>query len=331
MSQTKRLVDKRLKNIEAPTRISGAEFEQIVYEASVESAKETQFENKLRKTDDREFPDIVDDEYFGVEVKVTKKDAWTSVGNSVLESSRVLNTEKIYVFFGKMGGTPDTNFRSYEECLKGIAVTHYPRYQIDMVLPVGESIFDKMKIPYDALRREPNPVKNIRAYYRSQLKDGQELWWINDNLDDATAPPIIKTFTSLSSEEKSRIKAEIFIYFPEVVSSNSTKFSKIAAFLVSNHGVISSNLRDNFSAGGQVVVKAQGQEFKAPQIVAEIIRMAPQIQRRLETLTTMDLANIWEKKVQEEDSVAAWKKEIDYHSRPMELKVPVSSLFDQAL
>ena len=56
--------------------------------------------------------------------------------------------ERIYMTFGKLGGNPiEFLSKPYEQCLYGIAVTHMPRYLIDMRLNQGETIFDKMGVP----------------------------------------------------------------------------------------------------------------------------------------------------------------------------------------
>ena len=94
-----------------PERISGNEFEEIVYENAKGCARGTSLDDRIIHTADRDFPDIVAADYYGIEVKATKKNDWTSIGNSVLESSRVSTVEKIYMFFGKLGGHPDIRFR----------------------------------------------------------------------------------------------------------------------------------------------------------------------------------------------------------------------------
>lgn len=138
-------------DIDRYSKLSGNQFEDLAFDIFVKESIGTPFENTLYHTADRDFPDIVAMDVFGVEVKATKKDDWTSIGNSILESSRVQSVEKIYILFGKLGGIPQVKYRDYESCLKGISVTHYPRYQIDMQLPEGESIFEKIGIPYDTL------------------------------------------------------------------------------------------------------------------------------------------------------------------------------------
>lgn len=52
------------------------------------------------------FPDIVAERYFGVEVKSTKHNHWTSTGSSIVESTRSEWVDNIYMLFGKLGGNP---------------------------------------------------------------------------------------------------------------------------------------------------------------------------------------------------------------------------------
>ena len=124
---------------------NGSPLEDDVKAALDECAIGTPFENTIEKISGQKFPDIVAAKLYGVEVKSTKENHWTSTGSSILESSRVADVERIFMTFGKLGGNPIA-FRSrpYEECLSGIAVTHMPRYLIDMRLNQGETIFDKM-------------------------------------------------------------------------------------------------------------------------------------------------------------------------------------------
>lgn len=50
------------------------------------------------------FPDIVAEKYYGIEVKSTKEDHWTSTGSSILETTRIENVDDIYMLFGKKEG-----------------------------------------------------------------------------------------------------------------------------------------------------------------------------------------------------------------------------------
>ena len=139
----------------------GRSLEPIVRDAAQECAKGTPFEGRITLVSGGRFPDIVAARYYGIEVKSTNKDHWTSIGSSILESTRIEDVDRIFLTFGKLCDPIEFRSRPYEECMAGIAVTHYPRYQIDMALGSGETIFDKMGIPYEELRRMDDPVPPV--------------------------------------------------------------------------------------------------------------------------------------------------------------------------
>ena len=88
----------------------------------------------------------------------------------LLESLRVEDIERIYIVFGKFGGKFDVRYRLYQECLPEISVTHSPRYKINMELALGHSIFDKIGIEYDVLRKDPDSLKKIKNIIDPCLK-----------------------------------------------------------------------------------------------------------------------------------------------------------------
>lgn len=57
-----------------------------------------------------------------------------------MESTRNKDVERIYMTFGKLGGSPAFITKPYEDCLSEIVVTHYPRYLINMKLEHGNTI-----------------------------------------------------------------------------------------------------------------------------------------------------------------------------------------------
>ena len=61
----------------------------------------------------------------------------------------------------QLGSPIEFRARAYEECLSEVVVTHSPRYLIDMNLEKGKTIFDKINISYDTLRKKQNPIKPI--------------------------------------------------------------------------------------------------------------------------------------------------------------------------
>lgn len=225
----------------------GNPLEDDVKAALDECAKGTPFQGTIEKISGHKFPDIVAAKFYGVEVKSTKEDHWTSTGSSILETTRVLDVERIFMTFGKLGGNPIL-FKSkpYEECLYGIAVTHMPRYLIDMRLQPGQTIFDKMGIEYDKLRRMDNPIAPVSAYYRSQLKPGESLWWAGDAADEAVSATI-RLWKNLTTEEKRRYTVYGCVNYPEVFGGNYDRYS----LWLTSQGVVDPHIRDQFSAGGQ--------------------------------------------------------------------------------
>ncbi len=183
-----------------------------------------------------------------------------------MESTRIQDVERIFLTFGKLGHPIEFLSKPYEECLSGIAVTHYPRYQIDMRLHDGETIFDKMGISYDELRQLDNPVAPVCACYKSQLKPGERLWWAGDNIE-TTSPATLRLWSNLSQGEKETLIVKGYALFPELIADGKVvkdKYNNFALWLVADHGVVNNHLRDGVSAGGQVDL---------PTMTAQIVRM----------------------------------------------------------
>ncbi len=287
---------------------SPLQFEVLVCEKMNEQAQGTEFEGTIKQTGVAAFPDIVANGYFGVEVKQTTKDHWTSTGNSVLESLREEAVERIYILFGKLGGEPDVKYRLYQECLPEVSVTHSPRYRINMNLDKGESIFDKMGIDYDTLRKSEDTIQQIKSYYRSKLKAGEGLWWIDE---ESEAPsPVIKQFKTLEPEDKERFKIECMILFPELFK-NRANYERTAAYLITEFGAVSASLRDEFSAGGQQEVKVVGEKKTVPQILSQLHDYSPKIAVRIHEIDEELLKFYWQVSKIEADRIEQWKELVD--------------------
>ena len=233
---------------------SGTQIEEDVFYALNRCAKQTPFEGTILLVSGSSFPDIVANNLYGIEVKSTIKNQWKSIGSSILESTRVKGVERIFLTFAKLGAPIEFRTKPYEECLSGISVTHYPRYQIDMELLKGETIFDKIGIEYDLLRTLSNPVQPVAEYYKSQLKPGESLWWADGSSIDSTSSPMtVRLWTTLSPDEKTYFTSLGYAFFPEIIGqSSSKKYHRYALWLVTQHGIVNTNIRDQFSAGGKV-------------------------------------------------------------------------------
>ena len=160
MSKTEHyLNEKALSTKGLYQQCSGTELETVALGALHEIAPSTPFRKEdILLVSGAKFPDIQAGVYYGVEVKSTKTDSWTSTGSSIVESTRIKEVESIYMLFGKLGGEhAEFRCRPYEQCLSNIAVTHSPRYLIDMNLE--DTVFDKMKVEYN--KRKGKEIERI--------------------------------------------------------------------------------------------------------------------------------------------------------------------------
>lgn len=239
--------------------MSSSELEQVAENVIKKACTDTPFNpNEIRLVSGQKFPDIVAEKYYGVEVKSTDKNHWISTGSSIVESTRVETVENIYMLFGKLGGTPpEFKCRPYQDVLYDIAVTHSPRYLINMDLKQGESIFSKMQTTYDELRTSPNSIEKVRHYYREKAKkEGkQEMpWWLTNESVDSPMSFNIRLWDSISLEERQYLLSMCLILFPETVNPriNKKKYNQATLWLCSYRQVVNPNIRDAFSAGGQI-------------------------------------------------------------------------------
>lgn len=289
-------------------RRGGIPLEQDVYNALVETAIGTKFQGSIELVSGAIFPDIILDHCYGVEVKSTTSNHWTSTGSSILESTRNKDVERIYLTFGKLFSPVQFISRPYEECLSGIAVTHYPRYRIDMTLNEGETIFDKMGVPYDDLRKMDSPVGPVSKYYKSLLKPGESLWWSGADPETESVAPTVKLWTALPSEEKNKLVVLGYVLFPEVLEKgNPSKYNRYVLWLVTQKSVVNANVRDGFSAGGRVQLEDMDGNFHSmPAAFGRIKKYASLIEAELEDASEEVLKEYWKEKEIWSDRLSQW-------------------------
>lgn len=248
---------------------NGAKLEEDVYEVLCAQSVGTDFENTIQLVSNRSFPDIVAAKYYGVEVKTSKK-SWKSVGSSIMESSRVQDVEHICLFFGKLDTDVEFRIGPYERYLSEIVVTHSPRYSIDMELPPTHTIFEKMDIDYESFRNLEAPIEVVKDYYRSNLKTGQDLWWMTNN--EKPLSPVVRLWNTLSLKEKKHFQIQGFCWFPEIFSNDRrTKYNRFGLWLTTENGVVPTALRDIYTAGGRDDLFLKGRSLKnQPQILIQL-------------------------------------------------------------
>jgi len=309
-------------------KIQSTEMEELVLASMKKAAIGTAFDGKITRGSLHAFPDITVNNTFGVEVKMTIGDKWTSIGNSILESTRIESIEEVFIFFVKIGGDINIKYRAYQECLNDIAVTHSPRYMIDMDLPLGKSIFDKIGVKYNDLRNKPNPIRYIKDYYRKQLSEGEELWWIDQ---DSSSAPIIKGFGNISPEEQERYVIESMILFPEIFGNSNLKFARPAAYLFTEFGALSSNLRDKFTAGGQAKVTIKGSTITIPKVLHKLLIRSKKIDKAIREMDKSKLSHYWRVDTIKSPTLNQWKELLNKNSSWKKGKIKTSDIFDFGL
>lgn len=198
----------------------------------------------------QEFPDIIIGNY-GVEVKYSDKNTWRSIANSIFEGSRRQGVNHVYLLFGKVGGDPEVAWGRYDECIMHVRTSHVPRFEVE--INAKEPLFDKLNISYDEFRllSPEEKMPYIRRYAKSRMKEGERLWWIDDQPEERSVSMSVQLYTKLPQIEKRRLRAEAAILCPQIVKSGRAagKYDDVTMFLLTYYGVLCNQARDLFSAG----------------------------------------------------------------------------------
>jgi hypothetical protein len=210
---------------------------------------------------------------------------------------RVDDIERIFMLFGKMFNPIEFKCRPYEDCLSEVVVTHSPRYLINMNLEIGQTIFDKLDIPYDTLRNFPNPIKPITDYYRQFLKKGEEVWWLDQEETKSTGL-IIKLWNNLPMETRKQYMLKSMVLFPEIFSNRPDKFNRLAVWLVNSEGIVCPNIRDVFTAGGQGIIEWKNKQYTGiPQIIIRLSNSIGELKKLLSETDNDILEKYWDMSV----------------------------------
>jgi hypothetical protein len=138
-----------------------------------------------------------------------------------------------------------------------------------MEIDSKNTIFSKMNTTYEEFRHQEFPIKFLKDYYRKNSSKGEYIWWIDQ---DKTSPLQIKFFNTLSQNEQLNHKLNGLIMFPEMFSNMPTKFNLFMLYLLNEHSIVCPNIRDLFTAGGQVTYNGKSKIFsEIPRIFNLII------------------------------------------------------------
>lgn len=303
------------KSAKTISALTGNKLEPFVKDVMSDLAIGSPFENSIELIGGQKFPDIVAKKYYGIEVKTTTQNHWKTTGNSVLESTRVEDVERIFMLFAKLASPIEFRCRPYEECLSEVVVTHSPRYLIDMNLEKGKTIFDKIQTPYDILRKKENPIKPIVDYYKSKLKQGEDLWWIDQENTKASSL-VIKIWNNLTTVEKQEIKTKAMVIFPELFSNSNDKFGRFAIWLVTREAVVCPNIRDMFTAGGKgEIIIGKKRYSNIPRIFINLFENLNSIIETIICTSSIELSEYWGIKTTERKKVEDWIEQVNENSK----------------
>lgn len=303
----------------SPKKIStllGRSLEPYIKDVITNQAIGTSFEGSIELIGGQKFPDIVAKKYYGIEVKTTTQNHWKTTGNSVLETTRVPNVERIFMLFAKLASPIEFRCRPYEDVLSEVVVTHSPRYLIDMNLGKGNTIFDKIKLPYDILRKKENPIRPIIDYYKAKLKPGEELWWMDSEKNENASSLVIKIWNNLPTKEKHYLKTRAMVYFPELFGSSPDKFARLAIWLITRKSVACPNVRDLFTAGGKSDYSVGKKIYrKVPRIYFNLFENISEIVNTVMHTSAVELAEYWQIKTTEKTKLFDWVDLISEYSK----------------
>jgi len=301
------LNNQALKSSKEIAKLMGRDLEPYVKDVMTDIAIGTVFEDSIELIGGQRFPDIVAKKYYGIEVKTTTQNHWKTTGNSVLESTRVDNVERIFMLFAKLASPIEFRCRAYEEVLSEVVVTHSPRYLIDMNLEKGQTIFDKIEMPYDILRKKENPIRPIVDYYKSKLKPGEELWWMDAENNSKPSNIVIRIWNNLSIREKKDLKNRAMVYFPELFGNRTDKFGRLAIWLVTREAVVCPNVRDLYTAGGKGNFDFSNRTYNnVPRIFLTLLNNIHDILETIMQTSAFELSEYWEINTTEKNKLFDW-------------------------
>ena len=310
------------QNIKIPFKSNNAlwsEFEEESFRAmniaQEQNRKEIFSKWKIELVSGSSFPDITTEiatkKKFGVEVKTTRTNKWTTLGGSIMESTRVPNVERINVLFAKLDPF-DVRTKRFEDCVSDVAVTHSPRYLIDFNVNPDQTLFKKINVEYSTIWNSDKPFEHFRKHFEEKSRrDGSELWYIeskDNELNIEEYPTLeIKFFNELGKEKKDSLTARAIIMFPEIFEL-SANYKKIAIWLL-KMGILNTHLRDLFSAGSNVellgfVVPSKFERLRnlRPIIVDQLLRSPVDITKSYNTSNPSEILKLWKSKVMQSSS-----------------------------
>lgn len=282
-------------------------------------SNEANYKNWLVEYDEdaHRFPDVIvttDVGKFGIEVKSSKSKNWETLGGSINESTKVLGLDEIFILFGKnINNQINIKIKEFSQCVKSVAVTHSPRYLIDMDLDDGTDIFSLLNTSYEDVCAKESPFDVFKQYFKDKAKKSNtKFWFLSDEESERTSETFqnleLKFFKQLSSDEQRQLVCEAIVLYPQdLFGTTNSKYENSNLFFLSRN-IISNSMRDNFTAGGKE--KCFGEDFPQKlqllvnddnlKIINELLTSEPTIEMKnvYDTENINDIRMQWNKTIE---------------------------------
>jgi hypothetical protein len=225
------------------------------------------------------FPDVtIETTTIGIELKGTTSHHKFN-GNSVVASTMRPSLTKIYLLYW-IGQEKEIGLRDYFDCVAYPVVTHSPRFQLDIDLQLGESMFGTQKGKIgkveDVIFRRTGGIdsEKIISWMAERARARKETpWWISQDENLPTGSTGLKKCAELGQRDKEAFLKNAFLLFPQIFDRGSrSKYNEVVAWAVSSHGVLTT--RDDYSAGGKISINIyinSSQTFDLPAVVLRAI------------------------------------------------------------
>ncbi|MDR2494651.1 MAG: hypothetical protein LBD24_05440, partial [Spirochaetaceae bacterium] len=200
-----------------------------------------------------------------------------------------------------------------------------PRFEVEIA--AEHSLSALMGIRYDDFRVLPmeEKMRYIREYARSRLQKGERLWWLENNENaEHTLPIQARLYTTLSTEEKTKLRAEAVLLCPGIVRSGraKNKYDDAVLYLLTYHGVICHQSRDLFSAGS--VANPNNDDEGGIYIERALKRIENEMIEAARTMDDALFVEYWGESVPPKQRIKKWLLKADALARDW---MPSKSLF----
>lgn len=220
------------------------------------------------------FPDVsIKNSEIGIELKGSTSNRKFN-GNSVVASTMLPNLKKIFLFYW-IGSTGEIGYRDYFECVSTPVVTHSPRFQLDIDLKAGQSMFGlgqgKVGLT-DKVVFGPDGIDSdliIKWMAENAIAKGETPWWISDDDSLPTGSTGLIRCTNLPLNKRRAFMKSAFLAFPKIFDRTSpNKYNGLFEWAINVRSVLST--RDDYSAGGKVSISVplfSKNRIEVPQVI----------------------------------------------------------------